>query len=111
MSLHEHNKNINNNPYGANGMNTHIITPKGRGNFVGVIDLETGRIRIDSKDDPSFWMTIDLSQYNFSQYSPGGIAEENIKKSFNEKIKTSVLKGSNKGSLDSDDSDDDSDSE
>ena len=68
------------NPYGqVDGQSVHLIPAKAckgrtctRGKtFVGFMDLERGELRFDCAEDPSFHLTVDLSQVPHFAASPG----------------------------------------
>ena len=79
------------NPYGqVDGQSVHLIPAKAckgragtRGKtFVGYVDLERGELRFDCAEDPSFHLTVDLSQVPHFAAGPGGPDAEEAAASF-----------------------------
>lgn len=79
------------NPYGhVDGQSVHLIPAKackGRTGtqgktFVGYIDLVRGELRFDCAQDPSFHLTVDLSQVPHFAAGPGGPDAEQAAASF-----------------------------
>ena len=61
--------------------------PSGRGKtFAGYIDANTGLIRVDCDEEPSFWLEIDLSAINAIRYAPGGHGYESAKADFEVRV-------------------------
>jgi hypothetical protein len=66
--------------YPTDGVQTHPIpftamqgrTGKQGKTFVGYINLDTGRIRVDCAEEPSFWLEISLGNCPFVIYAPDG---------------------------------------
>lgn len=80
------------NPYQGkvDGQSVHLIPAKackGRTGmqgktFVGYIDLERGELRFDCAEDPSFHLTVDLSEVPHFAAGPGGPDAEEAAASF-----------------------------
>ena len=93
LDLLDRNQGGEANPYGADGVTTHQIPALAisgrsghRNSFRGVFDLDTGKLRIDNKEDLEFWLEIDFNYIPFFRYQPGGEGYEESASNFESMI-------------------------
>ena len=56
--------------------------------FSGRLNMETGSLRVDCAEEPSFWLEIDLFDAPYFKFSPDGEGYQNAKRRWDEAIAT-----------------------
>lgn len=67
--------------------------------FSGVINLETGEMRIDCAEEPSFWMHVNLSRVPAFALAPGGPGVSSVQEHFEGLNAYQVLESASRNSI------------